>query len=309
MDAVEGVDYSDGRPRPAVLRALGKRFAVRYTSPGRNSKNITRSECVALWGARVWPVIVFESTRDRALAGYNAGVADARASLACAAWAGVPDGVVHYAAVDFSPTSVQLSLIESYVAGWRSVIGHDRLGLYGGLRLIAAASEGDWAAHLWQTYAWSGGLWHPDAGAHQYRNGVTIDGADVDLDRAMVDYIGQFGPRGPVYDWRDDDMTPLELLSYRVSGEGTGGKSMSVFELLEQGYIARGEIANLSGRFDNFAQTHPSGVDGTVTLTDADRAAIVADLRDALRQDIATAMGALGWGKDSPTMPAQPSGG
>jgi hypothetical protein len=45
----------------------------------------------------------------------------------------------------------------------------------------------DW---FWQTYAWSGGLVHPDAHILQYSNGHTLAGVSCDYNHASTSGFG-----------------------------------------------------------------------------------------------------------------------
>lgn len=198
---VEGLDYAWGRPRPSVMAAQGIRFAVRYLSYNTNGKNITRKEAEALWAAGIALVLVWETTATAPLGGAAAGRKHATDAIEQARRLGAPTDVVIYFAVDFDPTVAQLSTVNAYFDGVTSVIPFKRVGVYGGLRTVTAARAQGWATYLWQTYAWSGGKWLPGVHAQQYRNGVRVDGADCDRNRAMVDYIGQFNGHGAVKDW------------------------------------------------------------------------------------------------------------
>lgn len=189
---VEGVDYSWSRPSPFGLATAGKRFACRYLSYDP-SKNLTRAEQQALAAVGIAVVCNWEHTASGAR-GRAAGHAQATEALRLARELGMPEDRPIYFSVDWDATPTDLGgEVGDYFRGVASVIGVERVGVYGGYRTIAAAVSGRWARWLWQTYAWSGGRWHPSAHVQQYHNGVLVAGGDVDLDRAMVDDYGQWG--------------------------------------------------------------------------------------------------------------------
>jgi hypothetical protein len=211
MGTAQGVDYSTARPSPAGLAAAGKRFAIRYVSLSTSGKNLTVAEQRALWDAGVLTVLVWEGSSQGALGGYTQGVADAQNASRQAHALGAPADVVIYFAVDFNPTAAQLSTIANYFHGVLSVLPFARVGCYGGLRTVSEAKRLGWAAFLWQTYAWSGGVWLPAAQLRQTLNGVNVAGGDTDLDVALTDYIGQYGPSGAIHNWEDWDMDPKQI--------------------------------------------------------------------------------------------------
>jgi hypothetical protein len=191
-----GVDYSWGRPRPSALRAAGYTFACRYHSYSTTGKNLTLSEAQALIAAGVDVVSNWEYSASEALNGYSQGVSNAqeaqRQALACGA---PPDRPIYFS-VDFDATPGQQTAINAYFDGIASVIGRGRTGGYGGFYVIQRLFDAGKIAWGWQTYAWSGGLWDSRAQLRQVRNGVTIDGADCDLDEAWAVDFGQWGHAG-----------------------------------------------------------------------------------------------------------------
>jgi glycoside hydrolase-like protein len=192
--SIEGVDYAWSRPPPAGLAAAGKRFACRYLSNSFTGKNLTASEATALTRAGVAVVSNWEWRAGDAKLGYSAGVSYARTALAQALACGMPPSRPIYFSVDWDATSTELrGPVTAYLQGVASVLGVARTGVYGSYDTVDWASRNGLARWLWQTYAWSGGRWHPAAQIQQYRNGVTVAGvADIDLDRAMVADYGQW---------------------------------------------------------------------------------------------------------------------
>jgi hypothetical protein len=190
----EGVDYSAGRPSVAAMRQAGKTFVVRYVAAGAHAKEITVDEAAFWRAAGIDVCIVYESTAARALEGTVAGAADARAARSDVIAAGGPsDGGVIYFAVDVDTTSTaQRAAAVDYLIGAAGVLGWDQVGVYGEYELIDFVATHCDCRWYWQTYAWSHGQLHARAQLYQYRNGQTLGGVEVDLDRAYAANFGQW---------------------------------------------------------------------------------------------------------------------
>lgn len=195
MTAIPGVDYSLGRPSPTVLAQRGYRFACRYVSYSSSGKNLTYPEAIKLTDAGLSIVTNWENMTTDALGGYDAGRKHARDALAYALNRGHPVGRPIYFSVDFQVQSEQWPAVESYWHGLADEIGAGRVGVYGGYATIARAVASDHVRWYWQTYAWSGGRWHPSAHIRQVLNNQIIDGVQVDFDEAMTVDYGQWATR------------------------------------------------------------------------------------------------------------------
>jgi hypothetical protein len=214
--AVEGVDYAfPPNPAPAVLAAAGKAFACRYGGPGSASKQLTADELAALSAAGIAVVANAEGTTGGLKGGYAAGRSWAQQADDHFRALGMPADRPIYLSVDFDAGSADWPALEAAMDGAGSVLGRGRVGVYGGYDVIAhfVSMKDRLATWYWQTYAWSGGRWHPAAHIQQYRNGVTLAGADCDLNRAMVADYGQWGVEA--------DMTPSQgyvqhVMNYRL---------------------------------------------------------------------------------------------
>ncbi|HEX6684764.1 MAG TPA: DUF1906 domain-containing protein [Candidatus Limnocylindrales bacterium] len=217
--AIEGVDYSWGRPRPAELSKLGKRFAVRYVSYDTTGKNLTRDEADRLIDAGLSIVTNWENSAGDQLGGRDRGRQHAaqadRLHRAC----GGPGDRPVYFSTDFDATAGQLATCYEYLRGCADLIGWDRVGVYGGRRTMIYMQDRG-VRWLWQTYAWSGIAnrfdsndlnWVRGVHIHQYNNGVRLDGADTDLDRATTADFGQWGQDDdmPYKDWPADHRRAL----------------------------------------------------------------------------------------------------
>lgn len=189
---IEGVDYAWSRPNITQLAAAGKRFACRYGGPGSAGKQLDRGEAQRLSAAGISIVANAEGAADGLLGGWSAGVSWARAAEAHFAKCGMPPGRPIYLSVDFDATSGQWPAVANALRGAASVLGAARVGVYGGRRAIEWARRDGVAQWFWQTYAWSGGVWVAGNHLEQYRNGVELAGATVDLNRALATDYGQW---------------------------------------------------------------------------------------------------------------------
>ncbi|WP_149264316.1 glycoside hydrolase domain-containing protein [Actinomadura sp. K4S16] len=205
---VFGVDYAWGRPGTAALKRAGAEFACRYLSHDTTGKNLTRAEAVRLSDAGIWLVAVWETTARRPLAGRAAGADDARHADAQAKACGMPPGRPIYFAADWDATAAQQDEIHAYLDGAASVIGVERVGLYGGYWPVKRAFDAKKITYGWQTYAWSGGRWDARAHLRQYSNDHRIDGVGLDYDHAMASDYGQWRV-GVAPEKGDEDMPPL----------------------------------------------------------------------------------------------------
>jgi hypothetical protein len=187
-----GVDYSFGTPNPAALKAAGVEFVGRYLSTPGNPKNLTKTECLLLRTGGFKIVTVFETTANRALRGTVAGKADARSARAQLVALGAPVDAPVYFAVDFDATEAEQTSINAYLNAAASVLGRNRVGVYGGYWPVKRALNAGVCKYAWQTFAWSGGHWDPRAHIRQTRNGQRLAGVTVDLDESRQPDYGQW---------------------------------------------------------------------------------------------------------------------
>jgi hypothetical protein len=186
-----GADYAWSKPDSAGLKKDGVKFVMRYLSHDP-SKNLTIPEFRELANAGFGVGLVWETTANRALSGTAAGVADATWARNQVRDLGLnfADGgfvLPIYFAVDFNATDAQKPTIASYLAGAVSVLGKNRVGVYGGYHVVKYCVDHDVCRWFWQTYAWSARLVHPKAHIYQYRNGISKHGGQYDLNKARDD--------------------------------------------------------------------------------------------------------------------------
>lgn len=215
---IPGVDYSFSRPAPAQLRAQGMRFAMRYLSdhPG---KNLTAGELAALTHAGLKVGVVWENgARDMLLPGV--GAAHARRADAQARTLGLGAVPICFAA-DFDANDSDKPAIARYLAEAAGVLGHGRVGVYGGYWVVKYCAEHAACSWLWQTYAWSGGLVHQHTDVWQFHNGPQIDNnkATPAAFDALMHPVKRPGP-GPITRarWRSNVRVLTRIIRAHVAG-------------------------------------------------------------------------------------------
>lgn len=191
--AIEGVDYAWSGPSPAALAAAGKKFACRYGGPGSDGKQLHADELAALQAAGI-DVVANAEGSAAGFKGTAAGESWATQARDHFGGLGMPAGRPIYFSIDWDAGSGDWAAIDAALAGAASVIGAAQVGVYGSYDTMAHCRAAGSARWFWQTYAWSGGR-APASYVHlyQYRNGVTIGGADCDLTRALLPDYGQWG--------------------------------------------------------------------------------------------------------------------
>lgn len=213
---MKGLDYST-RANPAAVKAAGYGFCVRYASvPIPGGKGITVAEAQAIHAAGLGLVLVYEWYAARAKEGKVAGRADAKVALAVAQSLNFPADRPIYFAVDYNAPVWDQPAIDAYLNGAAEVLGAERIGVYGSYSVVERCAANHTAQWFWQTYAWSAGKVAPHAHFRQYRNGVTVAGASVDLNETYKPDFGAWFPiakpkavKQPIH-----IMTPAEMLAW-----------------------------------------------------------------------------------------------
>lgn len=189
-----GLDYAGGRPGGAAITDAGYRFVCRYLTDGGSGlpgKLLTTEEYGDLQSCGVRVVANWETTANRMLDGYNAGVDDARAADAQIQSIGHPSHRPVYFSADFDASPAQQAEINDYLRGCAAVIGIERVGVYGSYYTVQRCLDNHTATWAWQTMAWSGGQVEPRAHIVQRIGTVTVGGVDCDVNEAMKDDYGQ----------------------------------------------------------------------------------------------------------------------
>ncbi|MGH3764607.1 MAG: DUF1906 domain-containing protein [Pseudonocardiaceae bacterium] len=200
-----GLDYGGGRPGGAAIKAAGFRFVCRYLSEGGPTlpgKLLTPAECTDLQAHGIAVAVNWETTADRMKAGHSAGVADAQRADAQVRAVGHPADRPVYFSADWDATPADQAKIDDYLRGAASVIGPERVGVYGSYYVCKRCFDNGTARWAWQTGAWSGGNREPRAHIYQRIGFVTVGGVQCDVNEALKPDFGQH-PEGA-------DMTPEE---------------------------------------------------------------------------------------------------
>ena len=201
---MKGVDYSWSRPGGAAIKAAGFDFVMRYLATSRlDGRRLEQEELVDLHSNGLGVGVVFETNENRPLGGYAAGQTDASVSKVALSVLSAPETMPVYFAVDFDAQPFHFPVIDEYLRGCASVLGQQRVGVYGSYAVVEHCHEAGSAAWFWQTYAWSSGQKSSWRHVYQYSNGETLNGASVDYNEAY----GEFGGWFP----EEEDMTPEEV--------------------------------------------------------------------------------------------------
>lgn len=198
--AIKGLDYAWTHvPMDAVRNYTGNGgFICRYAS-GDPSKDLSWAEAKLAASKGIWCVLVYETTTNRATAGFAAGQVDARNALVKAKLLHMPDDRPVFFAVDFDAAGPD---VLQYFKGLVDVLGVARVGVYGGFRVCSYLWRQSLVRYIWQTYAWSGGSWFTTTHIRQVKNGINVAGVDCDADEAYPDKNGDYGQWMP-------DISPL----------------------------------------------------------------------------------------------------
>lgn len=208
----QALDYSSGPPAGAAVRQAGYAAVIRYAgTPGR-PKNITRTEFEDLSMSGVDVALVYENNTGDALLGYSEGQLAAENIANDAVRIGFPANRPLYFTVDRSVTSPSdFALVMLYLDGAASVIGRERVGVYGEYEVVKYALEGGHARYGWQTVAWSGGQQYAGAHLFQRLGTVLVDGIACDVNDILAPDWGQHSytpnPGAPT----EDDMPDRQL--------------------------------------------------------------------------------------------------
>jgi glycoside hydrolase-like protein len=254
---MEGVDYAWDPPTPAGLVAAGKWFACRYAGAGSPGKWLTRGEADALAAAQIPLVANVEGAANGLLGGYSAGRYWASVADKAFRALGMPASKPVYLSVDFPMTDAQWPAVRAALEGAADVLGPLRVGVYGSYATIGHAVGSGAARWFWQTYAWSGGQWHPAAHIRQYRNHVPLAGGTVDLCRSMTVDFGQWIPGGADMPITATDVQAIlnaDQVPNPYSDAATNPK-ITVASALKGAASADAQVRALASRFDAFTKS------------------------------------------------------
>lgn len=169
----------------ADLKAAGYHFVGRYLVPnsGATAWNaLTREEAQRICDAGLSILCVWETTEDRAAAGYSAGCVDGAMAQQLAREIGMPEDGIIYFAVDYDAQRADFPAIEDYLKGARQNTGPWEIGVYGGYSLIQYIAYYDKPCKgFWQTLAWSYGKLSEHRTVYQSTAQTSICGVGVDI--------------------------------------------------------------------------------------------------------------------------------
>lgn len=217
----EGVDYSrtgtaDWDALAAAIKANGKTFVGRYAVNDKSPsfRGITAEEYQSLRAAGLDVFLYWQTTTNWMLNGYAAGVSGAINAQQNIVAAGIPADTPVYFACDFDATESDQDLIDECLRGAASVLGFERVGLYGGRWPITRAMQNRSARWFCQTTAWSGGVIVPGIHLYQYEYNQWYGGTNCDDVRAYQENFGQASYEGdaepvkpaPTVPWGRDDV-------------------------------------------------------------------------------------------------------
>ncbi|GAA2780183.1 glycoside hydrolase domain-containing protein [Mycolicibacterium pallens] len=198
------LDYAAGVISAADLKASGAVGAIRYVSdrrPGGDwmlGKPIQLTEARDLYQAGLKIVSNYQfGKQDTAdwLGGQQAGIVHAKRGWALHTAAGGPVAAPIYVSIDDDPTLDQYKAqVAPYLRAWESVIGHQRVGVYGNSKVIDWALQDGIGSWFWQ-HNWGSpkGYTHPAAHLHQVEiDARKVAGVGVDLNNIMKPQFGQW---------------------------------------------------------------------------------------------------------------------
>ncbi|MEO8814597.1 MAG: DUF1906 domain-containing protein [Mycobacterium sp.] len=198
------LDYAAGVIPAAELRAAGAVGAIRYVSDRRPGaawmlgKPIQLAEARDLEQNGLKIVSNYQyGKQDTAdwLGGQDGGVGHANRGSELHTAAGGPSDAPIYASIDDDPSFDQYEQqVAPYLRGWESVIGHQRVGVYGNSKTIGWALQDGLGSYFWQ-HNWGspGGVAHPAAHLHQVEIDTRkVGGVGVDVNQILQPQFGQW---------------------------------------------------------------------------------------------------------------------
>jgi len=198
------LDYAAGVLSAAEIKAAGALGAIRYVSdrrPGAQwmlGKPMQIDEARDLYRAGLKIVSNYQfGKQDTAdwLGGQTAGVTHAKRGWALHTAAGGPVAAPIYASIDDNPSYEQYKQqVAPYLRGWESVLGHQRVGIYGNSKTIDWALQDGLGSWFWQ-HNWGSprGHVHPAAHLHQFEiDARSVAGVGVDLNNILKPQFGQW---------------------------------------------------------------------------------------------------------------------
>jgi Domain of unknown function (DUF1906) len=198
------LDYAAGVIPASQIRAAGAVGSIRYVSDRRpggswmlgKPMQISEARDLNQNGLKIVSCYQYgkQSSADW-LGGQSAGVTHAQRGWQLHTAAGGPAGAPIYASIDDDPSYEQYKQqVAPYLRGWESVLGHQRVGVYGNSKTIDWALHDGLGSYFWQ-HNWGspGGYTHPAANLHQVEiDKRDVGGVGVDINNICKPQFGQW---------------------------------------------------------------------------------------------------------------------
>ena len=168
----------------ADLKSAGYEFVGRYLVPNSGAtawKALTNLEAGRITGAGLSILCIWETTENRAKAGYSAGCVDGALAQQLAREIGMPESGIIYFAVDYDAQKADFQNIREYLRGARQNSGPYSIGVYGGYNLIEYMALYGACKGFWQTLAWSYGKLSEARTVYQAKAQTSVCGVGVDI--------------------------------------------------------------------------------------------------------------------------------
>jgi hypothetical protein len=210
----EALDYSAGFPGAARIKAAGYVGAIRYIGfPGRR-KCTNRAELDDFTANGLGMALVYQDGTGDWLGGYDGGRAAAGRARGHADSIGFPGDRPIYFAIDRDVVSApEFNAVVEYLRGASSVLGVDRVGVYGEYDVTVRCRSAGVASWYWQCRAWSGTPVRLDPERHVYQRvgQVNVGGIGCDVNDVLKSDWGQHteddvGWNDTLQDWDDPDL-------------------------------------------------------------------------------------------------------
>jgi hypothetical protein len=191
------LDYSAGFPGAGNIRGAGYAGAVRYIGFPDRRKCTNAGELADFSNNGIGMALIYQDGTGDFVGGFGAGQSNAGRARDHANGIGFPGSRPIYLAIDRDIVSAgDFNTVMSYLDGAGSVIGQDKVGVYGEHDVIQRALEGGHARYGWQTAAWSGGRHYPGAHLYQRIGTVQVGGVACDVNDVLADDWGQHTMEG-----------------------------------------------------------------------------------------------------------------
>jgi hypothetical protein len=214
--AIQILDYSWARPSPQSCKDFPAIGVMRYVGPGNGGRDITRAEMESLWSVGLGVGLVWESTANRALSGYNGGTYDAGQAAKYADQLGWPRQLPIYYACDCDVSTADArGVVLDYFRG--CTVGPFPARAYGEADVLDATAQSLGFRHGWQPAAssWSDGRTSANASMLQRWPYVMNDQCDnntVTCSQSDIDWLWYGGEVTGGDEMTDDDWNQMRVM-------------------------------------------------------------------------------------------------